>query len=46
MAAPAQPDEPGGVRLALNWLHTWLGLLSCLLLLVIFWTGTLAVFDG
>ncbi|MHB9878365.1 PepSY-associated TM helix domain-containing protein [Pacificimonas sp. ICDLI1SI03] len=45
MAAPAQPDEPGGVRLALNWLHTWFGLLSCLLLLVIFWTGTLAVFD-
>lgn len=45
MSAPAHPDEPGGLRLALNWFHTWFGLFLGGLLFVIFWTGTLAVFD-
>ena len=26
MSAPAYPDDPGGLRLALNWFHTWFGL--------------------
>ena len=29
----------------MNWLHTWLGVLFSAVLFVIFWTGTLAVFD-
>lgn len=45
MSAPAHPDNPGGLRLALNWFHTWFGLFLGGLLFVIFWTGTLAVFD-
>ncbi len=45
MSAPAYPDDPGGLRLALNWFHTWFGLFVGGLLFVIFWTGTLAVFD-
>ncbi|WP_324741306.1 PepSY-associated TM helix domain-containing protein [Tsuneonella sp. CC-YZS046] len=45
MSAPANPDDPGGLRLALNWFHTWFGLFVGGLLFVIFWTGTLAVFD-
>ncbi|MFT3967544.1 MAG: PepSY-associated TM helix domain-containing protein [Sphingobium sp.] len=45
MSAPAHPDDPGGLRLALNWFHTWFGLFVGALLFVIFWTGTLAVFD-
>ncbi len=45
MSAPANPDDPGGLRLALNWFHTWFGLFVGALLFVIFWTGTLAVFD-
>lgn len=45
MSAPANPDAPGGLRLALNWFHTWFGLFAGGLLFVIFWTGTLAVFD-
>lgn len=45
MSAPANPDDPGGLRLALNWFHTWFGLVVGALLFIIFWTGTLAVFD-
>lgn len=45
MSAPAFPDDPGGLRLALNWFHTWFGLVVGALLFIIFWTGTLAVFD-
>lgn len=45
MSAPVNPDDPGGLRLALNWFHTWFGLFVGALLFVIFWTGTLAVFD-
>lgn len=45
MSAPANPDDPGGLRLALNWFHTWFGLFLGGLMFVIFWTGTLAVFD-
>ncbi|WP_414902257.1 PepSY-associated TM helix domain-containing protein [Sphingomonas flavalba] len=45
MSAPASPDAPGGLRSALNWFHTWFGLFVGGLLFVIFWTGTLAVFD-
>ena len=45
MSVPALPDDPGGLRLALNWFHTWFGLFVGGLLFVIFWTGTLAVFD-
>ncbi|WP_183030112.1 PepSY-associated TM helix domain-containing protein [Altericroceibacterium spongiae] len=45
MTAPASPDDPGGLRLALNWFHTWFGLFAGGLLFLIFWTGTLAVFD-
>lgn len=45
MSAPAHPDDPGGLRLALNWFHTWFGLFVGALLFVLFWTGTLAVFD-
>ena len=45
MSAPVHPDDPGGLRLALNWFHTWFGLFLGGLLFVIFWTGTLAVFD-
>lgn len=45
MSAPALPDDPGGLRLALNWFHTWFGLVVGALLFIIFWTGTLAVFD-
>lgn len=45
MSAPVYPDDPGGLRLALNWFHTWFGLFLGGLLFVIFWTGTLAVFD-
>ena len=45
MSAPVNPDDPGGLRLALNWFHTWFGLFVGFLLFVIFWTGTLAVFD-
>src|SRR5690606_3086391 len=30
---------------AMNWLHTWFGVVASGLLFVIFWTGTLAVFD-
>ena len=43
MSAPALPDDPGGLRLALNWFHTWFGLVVGALLFIIFWTGTLAV---
>ncbi len=25
MSAPAHPDDPGGLRLALNWFHIWFG---------------------
>lgn len=45
MSAPASPDDPGGLRSAFNWFHTWFGLFVGGLLFVIFWTGTLAVFD-
>ena len=45
MSAPVNPDDPGGLRLALNWFHTWFGLFVGGVLFVIFWTGTLAVFD-
>ncbi len=45
MSAPDLPDDPGGLRLALNWFHTWFGLFLGGLLFVMFWTGTLAVFD-
>lgn len=45
MSAPANPDDPGGLRLAFNWFHTWFGLFVGGLLFVLFWTGTLAVFD-
>ncbi len=45
MSVPDNPDDPGGLRLALNWFHTWFGLFVGGLLFVIFWTGTLAVFD-
>lgn len=45
MSAPAHPEDPGGLRLALNWFHTWFGLVLAALCFVIFWTGTLAVFD-
>lgn len=45
MSAPAHPDDPGGLRIALNWFHTWFGLVVGALLFIIFWTGTLAVFD-
>lgn len=45
MSAPVYPDDPGGLRLALNWFHTWFGLIVGALLFIIFWTGTLAVFD-
>jgi Uncharacterized iron-regulated membrane protein len=45
MSAPALPDDPGGLRLALNWFHTWFGLFAGGLLFVIFWAGTLSVFD-
>ncbi len=45
MSAPDLPDDPGDLRLALNWFHTWFGLFLGGLLFVIFWTGTLAVFD-
>lgn len=45
MGAPVNPDDPGDLRLALNWFHTWFGLFVGGLLFVIFWTGTLAVFD-
>jgi len=33
------------VRPALNWLHTWAGIVFGGLLFAIFWTGTLSVFD-
>ncbi|RZA21149.1 MAG: PepSY domain-containing protein, partial [Proteobacteria bacterium] len=45
MSAPSTPDEPGDLRSALNWFHTWFGLFLGGLMFVIFWTGTLAVFD-
>lgn len=45
MPPPAILDESHGVRPAMNWLHTWLGIFFGGLLFVIFWTGTLAVFD-
>lgn len=45
MSAPALPDDPGDLRLALNWFHTWFGLIVGALMFVIFWTGTLAIFD-
>lgn len=45
MSAPDLPDDPGDLRLALNWFHTWFGLVLGGLMFVIFWTGTLAVFD-
>lgn len=45
MSAPVLPDDPGDLRLALNWFHTWFGLFLGGLLFVIFWMGTLAVFD-
>ncbi|MFC4257368.1 PepSY domain-containing protein [Altererythrobacter xixiisoli] len=45
MSAPDLPDDPGGLRLAMNWFHTWFGLVLGALMFVIFWTGTLAVFD-
>lgn len=45
MSAPTLPDDPGDLRLALNWFHTWFGLVVGALLFIIFWTGTLAVFD-
>lgn len=45
MPPPAILDESTGLRPAMNWLHTWLGVLFSAVLFVIFWTGTLAVFD-
>ena len=45
MSPPDLPDHPGDLRLALNWFHTWFGLFVGGLLFVIFWMGTLAVFD-
>lgn len=33
------------IRVSLNWLHTWAGLVFGGLLFAIFWTGTLSVFD-
>lgn len=38
--------EPGqGFRQSMSWLHTWAGVLLGGLLLAIFWTGSLSVFD-
>jgi uncharacterized iron-regulated membrane protein len=45
MASPATPEDPGGIRPALNWVHTWFGLIAGGLLFLIFWMGTLSVFD-
>jgi uncharacterized iron-regulated membrane protein len=45
MPPPARLDESSGLRPAMNWFHTWLGVVAGSLLFVIFWTGTIAVFD-
>jgi uncharacterized iron-regulated membrane protein len=38
--------EPGnGFRQSMSWLHTWAGVLLGGLLLAVFWTGSLSVFD-
>ena len=37
--------EAGGLRAAMNWLHTWAGVVLGALLLAIFWMGKLSVFD-
>ena len=37
---------PGnGFRASLSWLHTWTGVLLGGLLLAVFWSGSLVVFD-
>lgn len=33
------------LRASMNWLHTWAGVVLGSLLMVVFWTGTLVVFD-
>ena len=45
MPPPAILDESRGLRPAMNWLHTWFGVVVGALLFIIFWTGTLSVFD-
>ena len=45
MPPPPILDQANGLRASMNWLHTWIGVFFCGLLFVIFWTGTIAVFD-
>jgi len=45
MPPPDSIEQSSGFRSSMNWLHTWAGLVVGSLLFVIFWTGTLAVFD-
>jgi uncharacterized iron-regulated membrane protein len=48
-ALPALEAAPGpettGLRASMNWLHTWCGVVMGALLFIIFWMGTLSVFD-
>ncbi|MEM6898553.1 MAG: PepSY-associated TM helix domain-containing protein [Pseudomonadota bacterium] len=36
---------PSEFRQSMNWLHTWIGVAISCLLFLIFWTGTISVFD-
>ncbi len=38
-------EAGGGVRRSMTWLHSWAGVLLGGVLLVIFWTGSLSLFD-